>query len=250
MLLVWPLRDDGPPGARPLATIAIMLASTGASLWLWSLPPDAAAGAVHWFGLIPAGPLHPGLSSWIAPLTSLVLHAGWSHLLVNLAYLWLFGRGLEAALGHWRLLVLFAASGLAGELAQILVVPTSHLPMIGASGGISGVLGAYLLLFPRANILTLTIFWRTRMVLNIPSMIAIAAWLMTELASLIHPDIGRGGTASVAHFGGFVTGLLLMPLLRTPGLTLLQPARTLAFSSVRPRGTASKYSSKSASTES
>jgi membrane associated rhomboid family serine protease len=249
VLLVWPLRDDGPPGAQPLATIAIMLASTGASLWLWSLPADAAAGAVHWFGLIPADLLHPRLSTWVATLTSLVLHAGWSHLLINLAYLWLFGRGLEAALGHWRVLVLFTASGLAGELAQILTVPTSHLPMIGASGGISGVLGAYLVLFPRANILTLTIVWRTRMMLNIPSIIAIAAWLMAELASLIHQNIGRGGTASAAHLGGFVTGLLLMPLLRTPGLTLLQPARTLAFSSVRSRGTAAKYSSKSASTE-
>jgi len=232
-----------------LATIAIMLASTGASLWLWSLPADAAAGAVHWFGLIPADLLHPRLSTWVATLTSLVLHAGWSHLLINLAYLWLFGRGLEAALGHWRVLVLFTASGLAGELAQILTVSTSHLPMIGASGGISGVLGAYLVLFPRANILTLTIVWRTRMMLNIPSIIAIAAWLMAELASLIHQNIGRGGTASAAHLGGFVTGLLLMPLLRTPGLTLLQPARTLAFSSVRSRGTVAKYSSKSASTE-
>lgn len=237
---MWPLRDDGPAGARPWLTLALMVACTTSSLWLWALPPDAAAAALHGLGLIPAdlaqgwpAPPPGGHSRWMAPLTSLVLHAGWAHLLVNLAYLWLFGRGLEAVLGPWRLLVLFLASGIAGEICQITAVPSSHLPMIGASGGISGMLGAHLLLFPRANILTLARFWRTSLVIRVPSLLIIGAWLAAELLALVRMDPAAGGTASLAHLGGFAAGMLLVPLLRTPGLALLQPARTLAFSAIR-----------------
>ena len=244
MLYVWPLRDDGPAGVRPWMTLTLMAACTGASWWLWALPADAASAALHGLGLIPADltqggwlPQPPvGHSRWLAPLTSLVLHAGWAHLLVNLAYLWLFGRGLEAALGHWRLLVLFLAAGIAGEICQITAVPSSHLPMIGASGGISGMLGAYLLLFPRANILTLARFGRTSLVVRVPALLIIGAWLAAELLALVRMNPATGGTASLAHLGGFAAGMLLVPLVRTPGLSLFQPARTLAFSAVRHEG--------------
>lgn len=225
-----------------------MLACAGASLWLWSLPTGSAEGALQWFGLIPADLTHgwqpPGapteLLHWFAPLTSLVLHAGWAHLLINLAYLWLFGRGLEAALGHWRMLVLFVGSGLAGELTQIVAMPASQLPMIGASGGIAGILGAYALLFPRANILTLTVFWRTSLVVRVPSLLVIVVWLLTELAFLDPLTLDKGGTANFAHLGGFAAGLCLVRLVRIRGLSLLQPARTVPFSSVRRRGVGSK----------
>ena len=245
MLLVWPLGDDGPPGTRPLATVALMCVCTGASLWLWSLPADAAEGALRWLGVIPADLTEHGRygiepSLRLAPLSSLVLHAGWAHLLINLAYLWLFGRGLEAALGHWRLLLLFVAAGIVGEFAQIVAVPTSPLPMIGASGGIAGILGAYALLFPRANILTLTVFWRTSLVVRVPSLLVIVVWLLTELAFLGPPILDKGGTANFAHLGGFAAGLCLVRLVRIRGLSLLQPARTVPFSSVRRRGVGSK----------
>lgn len=223
-----------------------MCVCTGASLWLWSLPADAAEGALRWLGVIPADLTEHGRygiepSLRLAPLSSLVLHAGWAHLLINLAYLWLFGRGLEAALGHWRLLLLFVAAGIVGEFAQIVAVPTSPLPMIGASGGVAGVLGAYLLLYPRANILTLAILWRRSLVVRVPALLVIGLWLLAEFASLGPADAGHGGDASFAHLGGFAAGLLLAPLLRTPGQGLFQPARSAAFSSApwsssRPRG--------------
>ena len=105
--------------------------------------------------------------------------------------------------------------------------------MIGASGGVAGVLGAYLLRYPRANILTLAILWRRSLVVRVPALLVIGLWLLAEFASLGPADAGHGGDASFAHLGGFAAGLLLAPLLRTPGLSLLQPARSAAFSAVR-----------------
>lgn len=243
MLLVWPLGDDGPPAARPLATSGLIVTCLVASLWLWSLPSTAVPAVLLQLGLVPAellghwrvpaGSAEP--ASRLAPLTSLFLHAGWLHLLANLAYLWLFGRGLETALGPWRLLALFLIAGLAGELAQSLAVANSHLPMIGASGGTAGLLGAYLLLFPRANILTLAVLWRRSAVIGIPALLVIGVWLALELASLHAPDQEAGGTAAIAHLAGFATGLVLIAIVRPNGMPLLQPARSRAFAITRRR---------------
>ncbi|MFO1049380.1 MAG: rhomboid family intramembrane serine protease, partial [Geminicoccaceae bacterium] len=128
-----------------------------------------------------------------------------------------------------RLLALFLIAGLAGELAQSLAVADSHLPMIGASGGTAGLLGAYLLLFPRANILTLAVLWRRSAVVGIPAILVIGVWLVLEIASLHAPDQDAGGTAAVAHLAGFVAGLVLIAVARPSGIPLLQPARSRAF---------------------
>ena len=113
-------------------------------------------------------------------------------------------------------------------------------PLQGARGGIVGILGAYLLLFPRANILTLTMVWRSSLIVRIPALLVIGVWLLTEFASLMPANVDGGGDASLAHLGGFLAGLLLAPVLRGPGVSLLQPARTAAFSSVPCRSLGSR----------
>jgi membrane associated rhomboid family serine protease len=237
-LLLIPLRDDGPPGPRTIATPALMAVCLGVFLWLQLLTPERARAVVERAGLVPAELLGTWLPPsalaeplpWLAPVTSLFLHAGWLHLLANLAYLWLFGRGLEAVLGAPRFILLFLASGTAAALAQTLGAPSSHLPLIGASGGVAGLLGAYLMLFPRANLRILTVFWNWGAVVHVPALLGLAVWLLIELPGLGRSDTTAGGSASFAHLGGFAAGALLVPLLRRPGTTLFQAARTRAFS--------------------
>ena len=205
------------------------------------LPAEQARDFVERAGVVPA----ELLGTWmppsalaepvpiLAPITSLFVHAGWLHLLANLAYLWLFGRSLEVALGAPRFLALFLVSGCAAALAQTVAAPSSHLPLVGASGGVAGLLGAYLVLFPLANFRVLTVVWTRGAVVHVPALLGLATWLVIELLGLGRPAPATGGLASFGHLGGFVAGMLLLPLLRRPGTALFQASRTRAFS-VRP----------------
>jgi membrane associated rhomboid family serine protease len=215
-----PLKADTPSALKPYVTLALIAACGGVFLWQRSLDAGAARQAVDALGAIPAvlltdARLPPHLV-WIpryaTPFTSMFLHGGWTHLLGNLLFLWIYGGNVEGAMGHVRYLLFYFVCGIAAVLAQALADPHSAYPIIGASGAISGVLGAYLLLFPRAKVLTLVLLPFFFTTLRLPAMLLLLLWFAVPLIS----DVA-GGDASVAfraHIGGFLAGMLLAPILK------------------------------------
>jgi membrane associated rhomboid family serine protease len=158
-----PLRDDNPSEIRPVVTVALLAAVAGVFLWELSLGPRGGEAAVYALGLIPGVLLGehelPADLALVPPvatvLTSMFMHAGWLHLLGNMLYLWIYGDNVEDAMGHAKFLLFYLVCGVVAALTQALPDPHSVVPMIGASGAISGVLGAYLLLFPHARVVVL-----------------------------------------------------------------------------------------------
>ncbi len=215
-----PLKDDTPSSGRPYVTIALIAACCGSFLWQRSLDPGQARQAVDTLGAIPAVLMTdarlPRELQWIprygTVFTSMFLHGGWMHLLGNMLFLWIYGDNVEDGLGHLRFLLFYLICGVAAVFAQALGNPGSPYPIIGASGAISGVLGAYLLLYPRAKVLTLVLLPFFVTTLRIPAMLLLLLWFTAQLIGDL--AVSGAGVAFGAHIGGFLTGLLLAPLLK------------------------------------
>ena len=156
---------------------------------------------------------------WFAPLTSMFLHGGWLHLIGNMWFLWLFGNNVEDSQGHGRYLVFYVLCGLAAAAAQTLVNPNSAIPMVGASGAISGVMGAYIVLYPRVRIHMLVIlgFFITR--IAVPAYVMLGYWFLLQILGGL-PTIAdeSGGVAFWAHAGGFIAGIILIQIFKDPEL--------------------------------
>jgi membrane associated rhomboid family serine protease len=216
-----PIHDDNPTHRKPIVTIALIATCILVYFWQASLGPRAGAAAVYSFGFIPAvlfdaAELPAELAVVPATLTlftSMFLHGGFMHLAGNMLYLWVFGNNIEDACGHGRFLLFYLLCGVAAAFAQALPDPDSEIPMIGASGAISGVLGAYLVLFPHARVHVLVpfvIFFFT----TIRAGWLLAFWFAFQLLSGATADPTQGGVAFWAHVGGFVAGVPLIFLLR------------------------------------
>ncbi len=163
------------------------------------------------YGLVPAE------FNFTSLLTSMFLHAGWMHFLGNMLYLWIFGDNVEDRLGHGRFLLFYLACGAAAGLGQTLTNPASLVPMIGASGAIAGVMGAYFLLFPHSRVLTFVWLIIYFDVLEIPAIFFLGFWFFMQLLSGVGSiGVPGGGTAFWAHAAGFTTGAVLVMLLRRP----------------------------------
>jgi membrane associated rhomboid family serine protease len=240
VIFAIPLYDDNPTHRPPYVTLFVIGACTGAFLWELSQPSQTAVALSY--GMIPGvlfGRTHLAsslrvLPAWATIFTSMFLHGGWLHLIGNMLFLWIFGNSVEDALGHVRFVVLYFASGIAAALSQALVNPASHVPMIGASGAIAGVLGAYLLIYPRANVhvfVWIIIFFR---IVTVPAWFLLGLWLGVQLLSGLASTQAAGGLAFWAHVGGFAAGLVLVTLLRPRGLALLHPSKSRVFAAVRP----------------
>jgi membrane associated rhomboid family serine protease len=180
------------------------------------------------YGAVPAkvtGALDHGQffsSGTFGLVTSQFLHAGWLHILGNMLYLWIFGNNIEDILGPLPYLVFYLAAGIVAGLTQVVIDPSSDIPLVGASGAIAGVLGAYLVLFPGAKVQSLVFFGYFVTVVAVPAVISLGLWfllqLVTGFASLGAPSAAEGGVATFAHVGGFVMGLGVGLLLRArPG---------------------------------
>jgi membrane associated rhomboid family serine protease len=162
--------------------------------------------------------LVPDEFSWLAVFTSMFLHGGWMHVLGNMWFLWIFGDNIEDVLGHGKFLLFYLACGVAAALAQVLIDPASRVPTVGASGAIAGVMGAYIVKFPRSRILTLIpiiIFFTT---IEVPAWLMLIYWFIIQafqgIGSVGYSHISQGGgVAYMAHVGGFVTGALLILLM-------------------------------------
>jgi len=227
---VIPLRDDIPSQAVPVVTVALVALNVlvfGYQLSLqMGLEPGAQRAAedfVREFGMTPCRLTGDCRLPDDAPqpvltvVTSMFLHGGVLHVLGNMLYLWIFGASVEGSLGHARFVILYLASGVVAALAQTLAGPASGIPMVGASGAVSGILGAYLLLFPYARILTLLtfgFFWRF---VRLPAVVVLGLWILLQFLSVylsLGSAGGEGGVAFFAHIGGFFAGIALLFVLR------------------------------------
>jgi membrane associated rhomboid family serine protease len=228
-----PLHDDNPTSTVPVITVIVIVACTLAFFWELSLGERGLEAAFYALGVTPAtligaARLPPELQlvpAWATLLTSMFLHGGWMHLIGNMLYLWIFGNNIEDAMGHRRFVVFYVLCGIAAALAQAIPNPDSTVPMIGASGAISGVLGAYLLLFPHARVLVaipLGFFLHT---VRLPAVWVLGFWFVLQLISSALAPVDGGGVAWGAHIGGFIAGLALIPIFKRRGVRLLAPAR-------------------------
>jgi membrane associated rhomboid family serine protease len=164
------------------------------------------------------GPCRLGGFTWQALFSSMFLHASWMHLIGNMWFLWIFGNNVEDSMGHLRFGLFYLLTGLVAALAHVVTDPSSPIPMVGASGAISAVMGAYLVLHPRARVHTLFFFLVFIRVIPLPAWVILGYWIVLQVgSSLLEPGTG-GGVAYTAHIGGFVAGAALIFLFRNPGL--------------------------------
>ncbi len=207
---MFPIRDHNPSSTRPVVTTALIAANI--VVFLLFLPygsnPEAIARVFENWALIPAR-TSAGYA-WYTVFTSMFMHAGLLHIAGNMLVLWVFGDNLEDVLGHVGFLLFYLASGVAAALAQIWANPLSGVPMVGASGAIAGVMGGYLLLFPRARVDVLVIFIVFFTVVPVPAWMMLGFWFFLQLFSGVGADTLGGGVAYWAHAGGFVAGFLMM----------------------------------------
>jgi membrane associated rhomboid family serine protease len=238
---MFPISDDNPRRhLTPYVNYAIIAACVLVYLWQAALGPEGGDRAVLALGMIPArlfgyGELPPDLvyvPAWATILTSMFMHGGFLHLGGNMLYLWIFGDNIEDSMGHIRFAIFYLLSGTAAALAQGFVDPQSEVPMIGASGAISGVLGAYILLHPGAAVRVL-VFVR---VVNIPAIIVLGVWFLMQLLSAASPSAGEAGVAFFAHIGGFIAGLALVTFFKRRDIPMLEKPRTKPFQIERRRG--------------
>jgi membrane associated rhomboid family serine protease len=236
MTWILPITDDTPRIGTPIVTWSIIAVCVLVLVWLLSLGTSAAESTLYQFGMIPArlfGTAElrvPYIPAWVTIFTSMFMHGGWVGLGANTLYLYIFGDNVEDSMGHVRYLVFYLLCGVAGTLTQAVINPASTIPMFGANGAISGVLGAYVLLYPHARVRT---FIFTDMTRRLPVLILIGLWFLLQLASAwFSYDEPLG--MSVAHIGGFVAGMALAPLLKKRDVKLFQPA-------VPPRGVPMSY---------
>jgi membrane associated rhomboid family serine protease len=216
-----PLKDENPTERLPVVTVAFIVINVLAFLYQISLGP-AVAPFVAAYGAVPvrifgdAEGMAVGVPASVTLLTSMFLHGGWFHLLGNMLYLWIFGNNIEDQLGHLKFVLFYGASGVLATLSHALVDMESQIPMIGASGAISGVLGAYLLLFPHAKVLALLPLGIIMQIVRVPAFILIGFWFFLQFLNGFMSlfAVGGGGVAWFAHLGGFAAGLLLIGLFR------------------------------------
>jgi membrane associated rhomboid family serine protease len=230
---VFPLRDDNPTEIFPVVTLLLIAASA----WAWwylqgaGFSGETLGSSICVLGAIPAevtgvmdpeaaaaGPCRLGGLTWQTLFTSMFLHGSWMHLIGNLWFLWIFGNNVEDSMGHLRFVAFYLLAGLVAALAHVFTDPGSTVPMVGASGAISGIMGAYLVLYPRARIHTLFFFIIFFRIVAIPAYVMLVYWMLIQVASSAATPAGGGGVAYMAHIGGFVAGLLLIFVFRNPKL--------------------------------
>lgn len=235
---MFPIRDDNPQILTPYATITIVALNVAAWIFLQGMGAESQLmGSVCRFGLIPgellqlvpAGtrfPIGEGTvcvlgdsGSWHTTITSMFMHGGWMHIIGNMWFLWIFGNNVEDAMGPVRFIVFYLLCGLAAAAFQVMADPASTIPMVGASGAIGGVMGAYILLYPRVHVHMLIILVIYVTTIAVPAYLMLGYWFLVQvLSGVANVGAGGGGVAFWAHVGGFVAGGVLIFLFRDKAL--------------------------------
>ena len=212
---MFPLKDDNPTETQPIVTITLIVICILIFLYQFSLTYAENTFIINSYGMKPQNLLlYPNFSNYLTILSSMFLHGGFMHLIGNMLFLWIYGNNIEDAMGHIKFLFFYLFCGLAAALLQALVTPDSNIPMIGASGAVSGVLSAYLFLYPKAKVSTLIFIFFFITVIRIPAGILILIWFATQLINANLTDPNSPGVAWFAHIGGFLMGILLLPFLK------------------------------------
>ena len=219
-----PLKDDNPTRRTPGLTYALIATCVLVHLWQLSLGQDSAKWAIYTLGTIPAALFDTGsiefqrgleqigaLPPAATIVTSMFMHGGLMHLAGNMLYLWIFADNIEDRLGHVRFILFYFICGTVAVFAHALSNMNSQVPMVGASGAISGVLGAYLLLYPRAHVLVLIPLGFFSQIVHLPAMLVLGLWFVLQLVQSMLTG-GGAGVAFGAHIGGFVAGMALLAL--------------------------------------
>jgi membrane associated rhomboid family serine protease len=245
-----PIGDDNPTFRTPYVTYAILAGMAGA----WVFGQGAGFDVVRLastacdYGLVPGEltgqaplgqevPLGPGLScvvddqaiNILTPITSMFLHGGWAHLLGNALFFWVFGNNVEDSMGHVRFVLFYLICGLAAAATHVLLDPASPVPTVGASGAISGIMGAYLVLYPRVHVRMLFIFVIFFRVFELPAWLVLIMWFGYQVLTGL-PELSRvgaeisGGVAVWAHIGGFLAGVVLIKLFEDRRIVALRDA--------------------------
>ena len=210
-----PLRDIIPSRTTPVVTIVLIAVNVLVFLFELSLGRNVDQFTLYW-GLVPAA------FSWVTVVTSMFLHGGFLHVAGNMLYLWIFGDNVEDRMGHGRFLVFYLFCGVAAALAQTISQPDSVVPMVGASGAIAGVMGAYFVLYPKSRIVTLIPLFFFFQVIEVPAILFLGIWFLMQfisgLGSIVTVATGQaaGGVAFWAHVAGFVAGISGVVVFRRP----------------------------------
>jgi membrane associated rhomboid family serine protease len=210
---VIPLRDVIPSRTTPYVTVAIIIVNALAFMLELSAPDIQ--DFVFAYGLVPAE------FSWVNVFTSMFLHGGWLHIVGNMWFLWIFGDNVEDRMGHGRFIVFYLLCGITAALAQTLMAPNSGIPMVGASGAIAGVMGAYFVLYPRSRIVTLVPLFMFMQIMEVPAILFLGIWFLMQFISGVGTVTTlaareAGGVAFWAHVAGFVTGVAAVLVFRRP----------------------------------
>jgi len=210
-----PLRDIIPSRTTPVVTIALIAVNILVFVYELSLGRAVDAFTLYW-GLVPAA------FSWVTVFTSMFLHGGLLHVGGNMLYLWIFGDNVEDRMGHGRFLVFYLLCGVAAALAQTITAPDSVVPMVGASGAIAGVMGAYFVLYPKSRIVTLIPLFFFFQVIEVPAILFLGIWFLMQFLSGVGSIVSTvgggpaGGVAFWAHVAGFVAGISGVVVFRRP----------------------------------
>ena len=222
---MFPLRDENPTTLSPLSTLGVIAACSAVWVFLQGagMSEETYYSSICNLGVIPAeltgsfnistqeGPCPTGGIGWPALFTSMFSHGSWMHLIGNMWFLWIFGNNIEDAMGHMRFMAFFILTGLIADGAHIFLSPDSSIPTVGASGAISGIMGAYFILYPKARIETFVFYH----VMPIPAWAFLGIWMGMQFLGLGAPETGDGGgIAYAAHLGGLFAGLGLVFLFR------------------------------------
>ena len=217
-----PLRDDNPTTSMPFVTAGLIIFNCLIFFYQISLGPAAeefvlslAAIPADLFGVTRVG--NPAVAPWLTVFTSMFLHGNILHLGGNMLYLWIFGNNIEDVMGHGRFVLFYLLVGAAAVFSHALIDPMSTIPMIGASGAISGVLGAYVLLFPYVRVQVLIPIGIFPYIVHVSAVLVLGLWIVIQVLNGIFGLGGvEGGVAWLAHVGGFIAGILLIKLFARP----------------------------------
>ena len=219
-----PIGDVNPRRFFPLATVALMVLNVAVFVYQLTLPPEALEAFFRNAGIVPQRLLEaPDAEGLLTLVTAMFVHGNWGHLLSNMIFLWIFGDNVEDHLGILPFLVLYLVTGVAASAAQVAVDPASAIPIVGASGALSGVAGAYLVLFPHARVRVVVPIILFVRIIEISALAFFAIWFLFQVVQGIGAlGVAEGGVAWFAHLGGFVTGVVAGLLVRGGAILVRQ----------------------------
>ena len=221
-MFFFPFADENPTNKKPVISWLIIFACSSIFLNQLFDPAYITEQTFLSFGMIPAilfgyselsGHLKI-IPPFLSIFTSMFLHGGWMHIVGNMTYLYIFGDNIEERLGKLKFIIFYLVTGIVAAFSQAIIDPTSTIPMIGASGAIAGVLGGYLVLYPKANIKVFFWFIIFVKVIRIRAFIVLGGWIIIQFISFSGTDVSSGGVAYAAHIGGFISGVLLINIMK------------------------------------